>query len=291
MAQTPTINPYIQIGSFISSGLNAIIAALPVNPTQEDLLTEVSNYVESVFYSGANTQVQIELYSIAATAANSYRNNLVLNGNALYNSNQMPFVQMLIGPQMNTSIAPDSFSDRLADIEDNIGTSELTVSEQMPLFLSTTIGRNASGYWAAQLVNPQSAWISYFSSNAGQNYMNTLLWNTAAMNGALAGAGATFHGLVEPTVNAVTNQMVSALIGALTTTAGKVIFNWIPKITKPLQLNIDRISNILNGDNPDTNPNMSANCFTMITIRKHCRDSKEATAHSMWECGKLKALE
>ena len=52
----------------------------------------------------------------------------------------------------------------------------------------------------------------------------------AAMVGALAGYGATPSGMVVPSVNFVTTKMASALIGALTVTAGKVVFGWIPRI-------------------------------------------------------------
>ncbi len=232
MAQPQTINPYASlIGQQISAGLTAVINAIPLSPTADDLVAQVATYVSSIYYLTPNAQTTVEIKALAYNAINSYRNNLVLNGNALYNGTQAPFIQMLIGNCGNT--APDSFQDRNADIEDNIGTSELTVLEQNPLFLATTFGTNANRYWIQQVANPTSPWISHFSTNAGQNYMNISLWSTAAMNGALAAYGATPAGLIEPTINAVSNQMISALIGALTITAGTVLFKWIPRITKP----------------------------------------------------------
>jgi hypothetical protein len=95
------------------------------------------------------------------------------------------------------------------------------------LIYSSLLKTNQTNYRTAK-------WASYFSGNAGQNYMNTLQWSVAAMNGALAGYGATPQGLIEPTVNIVSVNFISSLIGALTATAGKIIFNWIPRITKPL---------------------------------------------------------
>jgi len=157
---------------------------------------------------------------------------------------------MLIGAGMTANVTPDSIVDRIADIEDNVGDSYLTVPEQIALFLATTCGTNANAYWLNQ-IGTQGSWDSYFSANAGQNYLNTLQWTVAAMNGALAGYGATPAGLIEPTVDMVTNKMVSALAGALTVTAGKLLFNWIPRIVKPLALNINNVINLgNNGGNP-----------------------------------------
>lgn len=109
-------------------------------------------------------------------------------------------------------------------------------------------------YWSDQLsLGGGSAWVLYFSMDAGINYMNTLLWNVAAMNGALAGYGASISGLVEPTVNAVNNTMISALIGAIVVAGGKVILNFVPRITKPLQLNLSRISGLGGGTGINNN--------------------------------------
>jgi len=71
--------------------------------------------------------------------------------------------------------------------------------------------------------------VSYFPPSP-ENYMDLPYYTEAAMLGALAGYGAKFNSMIEPTINNVTNNMVSALIGALTVTAGKLIFDWIPRI-------------------------------------------------------------
>jgi len=90
MAQPNTVNPYSAIGALLAPGLDAIIASLPGTPTIDDLVTQVNNYIQSEFYSSATTQVQIEIGSVCYHAINSFRNNLVLNGQAMYNSKQMP---------------------------------------------------------------------------------------------------------------------------------------------------------------------------------------------------------
>jgi hypothetical protein len=165
----------------------------------------------------------------------------------MYNANQAAFIDLLIGPGMTANTPPSSFQDTVADIEDNIGISDLTVNEQTPLFLATILGMKASIYWNAQINDElQPYWVSKLSPNAGANYMNTLQWSTAAMNGALCGYGASATGLVEPTTAMVTNRLLSALIGALTATAGKLLFNWTPRMVKPLSLNMSRIEGLNN---------------------------------------------
>ena len=233
MSQSNTINPYSEIGGYMSTGLAAIELAAPT--TEDALVTAVADFVASVFYQGApSTQVSIELKSIARNAINSYRSNLVLHGLADFNREQSPFIGMLIGAGMTSNTAPASFNDTVSEIENNIGISALRVGEQTPLFLATTIGINASLYWATQIASPSPFWVSFIGTNAGKNYMNSLLWNVAAMNGALAAYGSSTNGMVQPSTDAVTNQIISALTGGLVITAGKVMFNWIPKIVKPI---------------------------------------------------------
>lgn len=271
MSQSNTINPYEVIGQQIPTGLNTVIAALPASPTVDDLVNEVYNFVQPIYYPNATAQQTIEIKSVAYNAINSYRNSLVLSGSANYSVNQIPFLQMLIGPGMTANTAPDSFTDRIEDIEDNIGTSNITVFEQTPLFLSTTIGRNASQYWLAQIANPQSLWAAFFSTTPGANYLNSLLYNVAAMNGALSGYGASPLGLIEPTTNVVSTTMVSSLIGALTVTAGKVIFNWIPRITKPMTLSSERIVGLNSvRNNPTTGPDVNVTAACLFNSRFLC---------------------
>ena len=234
MALENTQNPYVAIGKEMPTALNAIIAALPVSPTVDDLVDAVVRYVSSNYYSGANKQVMLELGSIAYNAINSFNNNHVLQGNTTYCAQQGQFIDLLIGGSMIPGLQPDEFLQRIFDIQDNIGTSDLNVNNQVPLFLATAFGGNSNIYWAAEVASGTSAWAAFFSSNDGQNYLNIMQWSVAAMNGALAGYGATPMGLVEPTTNMVSNNILSAFIGALTVSAGKLMFNWVPKITKPM---------------------------------------------------------
>jgi len=261
MSQPNTFNPYGgTIGAEITPGLNAIIAAAPANV--DAMVAAAVAFMVANYYPGASNQVTYELKAIAYHVINSYRSNLVLSGKELYNGNQAPFVEMLIGPSTAAMYQPDTLGDRIADIEDNVGTSELTVNDQIPLFLATTCGTNANNYWAAQIaLGGASPWVAHFPNNPGQLYLNNMQWALAAMNGALAAYGASYEGLVDPSTNMVSNKMLGALLGALVATAGKVIYNWIPRIVKPLSLDKERIAIMNNGNNNGNN-----NTNTAITV-------------------------
>jgi len=229
MAQT-TVNPYEEIGAQVLAGLAAIGGTLTGGYTIDDLVNAVYAYVESVYWPGGTTaQIEIEIKSIARTCINSYVNNNVLGGLVGYGSGQFRFIEMLIGNSLTSNMPLNSISNRIEDVEDNITDNQLTVAEQTPLLLATTIGSNADTYWNTVIASALSPWQAYIANLNGGN-LNIAYWDAAAMNGALAGYNATAAGMVEPSVNFVTNKMVSALIAALTVTAGKVIFNWIPRI-------------------------------------------------------------
>jgi hypothetical protein len=124
-----------------------------------------------------------------------------------------------------------SIADRIEDVGDNLTGNQLAVDEQTPLLLATTLGGNADLYWRNVIAGlPTSPWNNYINDPLQTAGSDIAYWDAAAMNGTLAGYGATPSGMIEPSVNFVTNKMVWALIGALTVAAGKVLFSWIPRI-------------------------------------------------------------
>ena len=235
MAQT-TVNPYSDIGDLLShsttGGLDTIIVSLPHSPTIEDLVGLMAGYIESVFYpSTTTTQVDIQVKSVGRTCINSFVNNQVMGGLSGYSAGQFRFIEMLIGNSLTSNLPLTSIIDRIQDVGDNLTDNQLTVDEQTPLLLATTLGGNADLYWRNVIANiATSPWNLYITGKLQPLGSDIAYWDAAAMNGALAGYAATPAGMIEPSVNFVTTKMVSALIWALTVTAGKVIFNWIPRI-------------------------------------------------------------
>jgi hypothetical protein len=246
MAQN-TVNPYSVLGSQYVSGLASIIGSLPGSPAISDLVTAVYNYIITTFYGGTPPPLQIitELQSISYHTINSYVNSLVPKGSAMFTPSQYPVINMLIGKSVTKNL-PIYLTDWITDVEDNITKTELKVDEQRPLLMATAIGELAVGYWTlATQAGGSSPWAPYFILN-NSDYNSIPYWVEASMHGALAGYGANIQGLIEPTDHRYTTTMLSALIGALTIAAGKVIFGWIPRITKKLTLNVQTVSNLNN---------------------------------------------
>lgn len=237
MSQT-TVNPYEETGGYIMTGLASIAGTLSTGYTIDDLVNAVATYVESVYYpSGTTTQIENEIMQVARTGINNYVSSYVLNGLAGYNAKQFRFIEPLIGKSLTAFLPVESIADRIEDVEDNLTDNKLTITEQTPLLLATTIGTNALTYWN-QFVQPvvqgastpvANPWTPYLPPNQ-ESYMNFAYLVAAAMNGALSAYAATPLTMVEPSTNFVTNRIVSALTGALTVTAGKAIFGWTPRI-------------------------------------------------------------
>ena len=230
-----TINPYPALGTQFTAGMNAIIAGLPGSPTINDLVTQVTTYVESVYYSGTPPSFtqNLEIKSVAYSAINSYVNGTIEGRNSsLYNSSQKSFINMLIGPSLTNYLTVDTIGSRILDIEDNISKSNFKIEDQTPLLFATMIGETVYTYWIAQIaLGVASTWnTSYFAPAKVSAIGNVPFWTAAAIEGTLIGAKSTSRGMIQPTTEIVGMEMLSALIGALTIAAGKVVFLWIPRM-------------------------------------------------------------
>lgn len=231
MAQK-TINPYPDLGIQFQAGLNAIIGGLPPTPTIDQLVTQVYNYVVSVYYSSVTPAQTVEIKSVAYSAIDSYVDGLLRNpATNLYNSKQTSIIKMLAGPPLTSFLTVDEVSNRISNIEDNLTLCGLSVENQTPLFFATMIGVNSYNYWLAQIaLGVGSAWVSHFNTAKVSAMGNVPFWTAAAMEGALIGARSTNRGMIEPSDSIVGVEIISALTAALTIAAGKVIFTWIPRV-------------------------------------------------------------
>jgi len=101
------------------------------------------------------------------------------------------------------------------------------------LLLATSIGKKAYDYFVTAIdTSLPAGWVPYFDDALSSAYANLPYWVAAAMRGALIGAATPSckGGMLTPSTEGASNQMMQALIGALTLTVGKVIFKWIPRI-------------------------------------------------------------
>ena len=80
------------------------------------------------------------------------------------------------------------------------------------------------------------------------------------VEGGLIGAKATPKGLITPTIDIVSVNIISSLIGALAIGAGKVIFKWVPRI-QPSELMGGGFQNGCSCGNMQSNQNRSINFY------------------------------
>ena len=229
---TKTFNPYPLIGSQLIKGMDEIAKSLNSNSTEEDLAEVIYKYIQKIYYSQATTQLELEIKSIVFNIINAYNNQKVLG--TMFNYQQMIFVDMLLGETTTDNTPINSLGTWLTDIEDNVVSSNLSTDQLTPLLLGIESGKNIYEYWLKK-VNDPCNWKKFFQPELSQNYINIPYWLTSCIEGALVGASCSDRGLIAPTTDIVTVEIVSSLIGSLTLGAGKVIFRWVPRI-QPNQL-------------------------------------------------------
>ena len=224
-----TVNPYPEIGTELEAGLNAIVAAAPTNIA--GLVTAIYGYIQPIYYPGTSVPkaIEVELKSVVYNMINAY-NNKAIHGSISYNSDQLNIIRMMLGLNSSNTIPINALENWLADIEDNISKTNLSIDEQTPLLLAIECAKSVNIYWKTEVDNAMSNWGPYFETESYKNYVNISLWTVACIEGALLGGNASTKGLIAPTTEITSVNIVSALIGALTIGAGKIIFKWVPRI-------------------------------------------------------------
>lgn len=244
MAQA-TLNPYPLIGKYYGgssplpdNGLTTIISALPVTPTVNDLVDEVFNFMLASFgpggvlpwLSGTDAVIENEIKSAVYSSIDNFTKGAPA-GN--YNAKQYVFINLLTGRSFRNSFTVDTIKERILDIEDNISKAGLSVPEQTPILIATEIGKTAYDYFVTAIdTGLPAGWSTYFGGALSSPYANVPYWVAAAMRGALIGASPSYFigGMLTPSTEGASNQMIQSLTAALTISIGKVIFKWIPRI-------------------------------------------------------------
>jgi hypothetical protein len=233
---TRTFNPYPLIGTQIADGMDAIAADLTTESTVDDLAQAIYDYIQPIYYPTASTQIEIEVKSVVYNIVNAY-NNKAIQYTLPYDEQQMKFIIMMLGKTTINTTPINAIDIWLSDIEDNISKSGLALEQQTPLLLAIESGKTIYDYWITKVSTP-GEWSKFFQEPTNVNYIYIPYWLSACMNGALIGADASQKGLIAPTTDIVSVNIVSALIGALSIGAGKVIFKWVPEI-QPVDLTLD----------------------------------------------------
>lgn len=206
-----TVNPYSTAAAIMTNGLNAI-AALPATAGYDEFIQSIFDYVKSAFFSTyPKGSIDVELKSLIVSTVNAYA-----NGNFEYGT------ELHIG-----NIPINAFDKWIDNLEDQAGHTGASADNQTALLLSLAFGRSAHKYWSSA-VTTHGDWANFFEDDAFKNYVNINIWTLACMQGAYIGATLSPKGLISPTTNITTVNIVSALVGALAVGGAKVIFKTMP---------------------------------------------------------------
>ncbi|MCX6352561.1 MAG: hypothetical protein NTX03_12000 [Bacteroidetes bacterium] len=231
-----TINIYTSIGTQWATGMGNVALGVPPPPatTIQDLINQVYADVQPLYLPGTTTLTDIELKSVISNSINGYVNSELYTGNAL--------TETLLRGILQIPVA--SLLDFIGDVEDNITKSGLSLEQQKPLFIATAIGKAAVTYWFQEVNNNVAPWANFFNDitnpapgNPAYNRMNIQTWVACAMEGALLGYQSG-RSLLDESPNTTISSaqvgldIISALAGAITVGAGKVMFRWIPRLYK-----------------------------------------------------------
>jgi len=226
-----TLNPYKGLTTILTGGMDRVAQQLTIQSTVDDLVDEVYGYIQPIFYNVTPVpeQLKIQIKSVAYNVINAYNNGMLRSGLIEYNTSQMNFCSMMIGYNTTVLSPVNAMRSWIEDIEDNITKADFIISEQTPLLLGTLTGTELYDYWDTKVSTPGD-WSTFFQTNSSENYANIPHWTSAGMEGALIGANTSPLGLISPDTELISTDIVSAIIGAITVGAGKVIFKWIPRI-------------------------------------------------------------
>lgn len=238
-----TLNPYSVISGQIVAAMNQIASSLDADSTENDLVKVVYEMVQPIYYPDATAAQEIEIKSVASNIINAYCNG-ALNTQPNFNAIQIYFIELLTGLKTASTTPINSLDSWYRDIEGNVSKANLSTDEQTSIFLATQTARTINNYWLDQ-IGIVTDWEPFLQNDL-RDYANIPLWTIAAVEGALLGASASEKGLIAPTTDITSVDIVSSLIGAVTIAAGKVIFKWVPQI-QPINIS-DAIDDELNFD-------------------------------------------
>lgn len=234
-ASSPTrlnyVNPYTPIADKFTSGLDSIITVLdPLypDPTISSLVDSVYTYVITTYAQTPDPASEQNIKSSIYAIINGY-----LNYQLAYSPEQMAFIHQLIGGTLACG-NPEDIQWHILDIEQQVAQSGLSVVEQAPLLYATAVGSAGYEYWAKKVSTP-GLWNNYMTSFTPP-IVKFPYWVASAMQGVLIAINllnAVDKGsetTLQDTFKLQGMQAQTALYGALTVNAGKVVFNWQQEI-------------------------------------------------------------
>jgi hypothetical protein len=218
-----------------ASGLNPIVAALAAidSPTLNDLNTALINYIQPLYYSGTPPLDQQQ--KLNAVMGNIFNTYIQPENSArqFYSPMQLEIIEDIIEGIENVPLSGLALDNFFTVTEESVAMCGLTAQEQAPILMALAIAEAAVGYFIPQILSPSTDWATYFDPVQAVNLINCRYWLSAIFAGALIGATQSIPVVPAdaPNGTGIGNNIITTIAGALTTTFGKIIFQWTKKST------------------------------------------------------------
>lgn len=200
-----------------------------------------------------NLFIQNLAFSILPNTVNSYQNNNLSN-ESFYNPGQTLIINSIYKSIRGNNV--EGILSVLENANSEVSESGLSFVDQTPLYVAISVGKASCRYWAEIFQDENSKWNEFIGDSIGVNVSNLPYWVTASIEGALSGFAQIqeFEMGAATTLNTIGKSFatVSALLGAIGLTSGKVLFKWVKNVnTQRLTLDkqtITRLNKPIEGD-------------------------------------------
>ena len=170
------VNPYLKLATLVKDTIDYVGTNLSGTPTAVDIVTLTGDYVNTLQYNTTNRFElnEIDTYGLAATALNSYNNNI---DTEFYESDS---VESLLSIQ--SGLTSDELNGFLEGIESRGFSTQggfIDEDDLRVILMGTSIGIELTDYWATQIsLGASSPWDSYISAF-------TTSWVSEGVRGAI----------------------------------------------------------------------------------------------------------
>lgn len=227
-------NPYSDVGTQFTDGLNYIIANYPGTGAADfgNFNTIVVGYIQTLLDPTTIPPATLPplfadlTLAVLPNSVNEYINTQV-GLNLSTNTVQTALINSIYDGILSNSI--ESLGDYFDSVDELITSADyISTVDKTPLYIATVIAAASYNFWITVVAAP-GGWATYLNANTAINYANIPKWVAISFTSALSGysqiLGASVSGVLTNDRGRFLASPMS-IGAAMGVTAGKIIFNW-----------------------------------------------------------------